>query len=816
MTSPTEVGPHWDGLFDAVNRLGRPELDRRWREARQVLRENGVTYNVYGDPTGLGRAWNLDPLPLVIAPADADLLARGLEQRARLLEAVVADIYGPQVALKEGLIPAELVFANPGFLRPLHGLTPAGGRFLHLVAANLGRDSDGNWRVLGDRTQSPSGAGYALENRIVTARALPEAFHDCRVDRLARFFGVLRDQIGAAAPARFNAAPRVVLLTPGPYNETYFEHAYLARYLGLTLVEGGDLTVRDDKVYLKVLGGLQPIDAIFRRLDDDYCDPLELRPDSYLGVPGLVNAVRAGNVAVANALGAGVLESPALSAYLPRLCRHFLSEDLVLPAARAWWLGDAAGRAEALSDLSAVVVKPRFLAGQLEPVVVGELSSSLQEWWRGELAERPEHYVAQERLMLSTVPVLSDDGFVPRKCVLRGYAAAAPNGRFAVMPGGLTRVSATEQPVVTMQGGGNSKDTWFPANGPVSDYTLLPPSGLPVELSRCGGDLPSRAADNLYWLGRHVERADGTARLLRAIVVRLAERPAPGDTPEMPALLGALARLIGPGSGEAHSEALDATFHVSRGGGLGSALANMAKSAGAVRDRISLDMGRAFAEAARIPADEQARTANGSPTISDTLEVLDRAVLALAAVAGMAAEGMTRTDAYHFLDIGRRVERSLYVGNLLVGALSYPEANESPVLDAVLEISDAAMTYRRRYLGNLRPDAVLDLLVFDETNPRSLAAQLTRLCDSVDRLPRSGLPALLAPDRQAAAECLDRVRSARPTELATLDAHGFRPELARLEADLATLLPALSNILTEQYLTHQPASRHTGRDAGAP
>src|SRR4051794_18801450 len=348
--------PHWAPFFRSMADLGPSELARRWRDAQHLIRENGVTYNVYGDPRGIARPWQLDPVPLVIAPAEAAHLERGLVQRARLLELVLADLYGPQQLLQSGLVPPELVFPNPGFLRPCHGIRLPGGRFLHLYAANLGRGTDGHFRVLGDRTQAPSGAGYALENRIVMTRTLPEAFRDCRVHRLALFFRALRDSLRAIAP-RNKDNPRIVLLTPGPYNETYFEHAYLARYLGYTLVEGGDLTVRDNRVFLKVLGGLQQVDVIFRRLDDDYCDPLELRPDSFLGVPGLTHAVRSGTVAVANALGTGLLETPALMAYLPRLCRELLGEDLWLPSVPTWWCGDPEGLGYVLDHLDDVVIK---------------------------------------------------------------------------------------------------------------------------------------------------------------------------------------------------------------------------------------------------------------------------------------------------------------------------------------------------------------------------------------------------------------------------------------------------------------------------
>ena len=331
-----EARPHWHDFLESLGELGLPELTRRWEEAKHLIRENGVTYNVYGDPRGMERPWQLDPIPLVVAPAEAKRLEDGLIQRGRLLDAILRDLYGPQKSLQSGLLPPELIYPNPAFLRSCHGMKLPGKRYLHLYAANIGRSANGSFWVLGDRTQAPSGAGYALENRIVLSRMLPDTFRNCQVYRLALFFRTLRETLRSIAPGNRDN-PRIVLLTPGPFNETYFEHAYLARYLGYTLVEGGDLTVRDDRVFLKVLGGLQPVDVILRRLDDDFCDPLELRPDSTLGVPGLVQAVRAGNVAVANSIGSGLMETAGFLAFLPRLCRQLLGEELRLPSVPTWW-----------------------------------------------------------------------------------------------------------------------------------------------------------------------------------------------------------------------------------------------------------------------------------------------------------------------------------------------------------------------------------------------------------------------------------------------------------------------------------------------
>jgi uncharacterized circularly permuted ATP-grasp superfamily protein len=531
-----------------------------------------------------------------------------------------------------------------------------GRRFLHLYAADLGRSPDGTYFVLRDRTQAPSGAGYALENRIVLSRMLPETFRDCRVQRLSLFFQTLRDSLRSIAPGGPDH-PRVVLLTPGPYNETYFEHAFLARYLGYTLVEGADLTIRDDRVYLKLLGGLQPVDVILRRLDDDYCDPLELRGGSFLGVPGLVQAVRAGNVVLANALGSGLVESPALLAYLPALCRHLLGEDLKLPSVSTWWCGEHDAREHVLANLDRMVIKRTFPTSRRGPVFGESLGFSQRKDLVEAVRARPHDFVGQEQLRLSTTPVLVGGQIRPRHLVLRSFLTSA-GASYAVMPGGLTRVSSADGTLdVTMQEGGGSKDTWVVSDSPVSDFSLLPPTVQAVDLSRGGGDLPSRVADDLYWLGRFVE---GAVRLLRVILVRITEQSGLADVPELLCLLRALTYqtktypgFLGEGAEERIAspvkELLAVVFEVKRPGSLASMVDSLHRLAGRVRDRISTDMWRILSslDLEADPDDPTARRA-----LSEVIDLLDRKVITLAAFGGLVAEGMTRGQGWRFLDAG--------------------------------------------------------------------------------------------------------------------------------------------------------------------
>ncbi|HND51001.1 MAG TPA: circularly permuted type 2 ATP-grasp protein, partial [Pirellulaceae bacterium] len=522
----------WERFAQGLQELGPQALGQRAEQARRLLRENGVSYNVLGAPQGPDRPWELDPIPLVVPSADWRKLADGVAQRARLLNELLADLYGPQRLLAEGVLPPAMVFGHPGFLLPCHGLAPPQRIFLHLYAAHLARENDGRWVVLADRAQGPSGAGYALENRIVTSRVLPHHFQTLHVERLASFFIALRETLHSLAPRQLDN-PRIVLLSPGPRSSTYFEDGYLARYLGYSLIEGGDLTVRGDAVYLKTLGGLLQVDVILRRLADDDCDPLELRADSITGVPGLLQAARNGQVVIANALGSGLLEAPALLAFLPEACRMLLGEELQLPSVPTWWSGRASDLSYILAHLDELIIRPAFLHRTTQPILGWQLSDSQRAELVDKLRRHPGQHVAQARVERSTAPVWTPHGVQPWRVGLRTFAAAFGN-EYRVMPGGLSRVSAGRDFIGESLGAGQgSKDVWVLSEGPVETVTLLRPVRAAVELRRSVNDLPSRVADNLFWLGRHVERAEGMVRHLRSAVVRMTNELDPAGLPEL-------------------------------------------------------------------------------------------------------------------------------------------------------------------------------------------------------------------------------------------------------------------------------------------
>jgi uncharacterized circularly permuted ATP-grasp superfamily protein/uncharacterized alpha-E superfamily protein len=801
VAGPGVVRPHCEAFVRSLEGLGPLEIASRWESARRAIRDNGVTYNVYGDPEGVDRPWELDPMPLLVSPAEWSHLEAGLAQRTRLLNLILADLYGPQQLLRKKLLPPSLVLANPAFLRPCHGISVPRQIYLHLHAMDLARSPDGQWWVLADRTQAPSGAGYTLENRIVLSRSFPEAFRDCHVQRLASFFSAYRDTLTALAPNRRDPAT-VVLLTPGPYNETYFEHAYLARYLGFTLVEGGDLTVRDRRVFIKTLEGLEPADVVFRRLDDGYCDPLELRGDSSLGVPGLVEAARAGTVAIANSLGSGVIETAAIMPFLPTVCRELLGEALMLPSVATWWCGQPRELQYVLEHLDQLVTKRAYSSGHQDPVFGRRLTQKERAALADEMRARPEEFVAQEQVALSTAPAWIGHRLEPRPVVLRSYVAAAGDS-YMVMPGGLTRVaSASDVPIVSMQRGGGSKDTWVIADGPVSPVSLLAPPGGAIR--RRATELSSRVADNLFWLGRHAERFEHMMRLLRSLVVRVTAEDTTEETPELVALLQVLVgmELLPARFGQPlrlldlERELLAFLFKQSPQAGLRATPNQLRRIASVVRDRLSQDTWRIINQ---LHQDFHFR--HGRMQFDDMLAHLNRMITDLAAFSGMEMENMTRGHGWRFLDVGRRLERSLNLTSLLRRAVAV-QPSPTAMLEPLLEIADSVMTYRRRYYARPQLPLVLDLLLADHTNARALAFQISALSQHVQHLPRDRKAPSTTKEERLIAAAAVTLREAVLDALGHPEEDGQFPELTDLLGSLDEDLRSLSDAITYFYFSH--------------
>ncbi|MGA2777575.1 MAG: circularly permuted type 2 ATP-grasp protein [Steroidobacteraceae bacterium] len=709
------VRPHWRTLIDRLAGDGAEAVRRGADLARRLIVENGVTYNVYADPQGRDRPWMLDPLPLLLTAQEWREIELGVAQRARLLDALLADLYGPQHLLAEGMVPPELPFGHPNFLWPCHGLNPLGNYRLHVYAVDISRSADGRWWALADRTQTPSGPGYALENRQIVTRIFPDLVNDLGVRSLGGFFVALREHLLSFADGA--EPPLAVVLTPGSFNETYFEHAYLARQLGLPLVEGHDLTVRGDTLFLKTLGGLRRVHAVLRRLDDDFCDPVELRGDSALGVPGLIGVVRAGRVVMANALGSGVLESAAWMGFMPAISERLFGEKLRLPSVATWWCGEQAALDYVIEHIDELVIKPTYPNQRFDALFGRDLETPARAELIERLRERPYAYVAQERLAFSQAPVWRNGathGFAARALGIRVYAIATPTG-YRVMPGGLARIAGDGAvDVVSMQRGGGSKDVWVltPDLRPIEEF-----SGAPTQprTQIRHDELPSRLVENLYWMGRYSERCDSKARLLRA---SLGVRSNAALWSTAVAVCRHFGCMRDPGEDLTHKAGSANLPMFSEANPLGVAadLQRLVRCASQARSRLSAENWRAIGVLQREFHDAWQRSA-------DPREILDRMLLSLAALAGFAHDDMTQDDGWRLMMLGRRLERLQFLAELLAQRLAGGSTPSQAELEWLLDIGDSTITYRTRYLASPQLAATIDLLVFDHSNPRSLAFQ---------------------------------------------------------------------------------------------
>ncbi len=856
---------HYDGLRDGL--LARPawqtflasaiatlpadertpqallsQFDELHASLARKIEDNGVTYNLYSDAVDnngrQARPWSLDLLPMIMTETEWRQVERGVAQRADLLNRILADVYGPQELIRDGKLPTALVHGHPGFLRAAHGVVPRGQTHLHIAAFDLARGPDGNWWVMSQRAQAPSGLGYALENRMIVSRLFPDAFRALHVDKLATSYQTLMASLAAHSPAGDDA--RMVLLTPGPYNETYFEHVYLARYLGITLVEGGDLVVRDQRVWLKTLNGLQAVDVILRRLDDDFLDPLELRADSALGIPGLMQAWRAGNVVLANAPGTGFLESTAILGFLPKLCESLLGETLAIPSIASWWCGEKAALRALMPQLGDYVLKPTFndRGRRFVPAIGKALSAREREQWAGRIALRPEDFAAQAFLPLSHTPSWQGAGASPpiasRAAMVRVFALSNGPGRWHVMPGGLARIAPEGRDVVSMYRGGSSADFWVITGHGSDDATPLSPTLTPLSTHRTPLGVSSRAAENLFWFGRYTERLENATRLARVTLEALASEAE--ETPQTLEWLhrlaianGLVSRAVPSPRQAAHvfERALIASLS-DRDGRLGAysvaaTLGALRQAAFAVRERLAIEQwslvaasasefesmlgsGHSPRQAANAPTQQSPNaTTQQSPnaTTQQSLRALDRLSVNVMAMTGAQTDRMTRDDGWRLLSIGRHLERMSTLADALAEAFATGSLESDIGLSLVLSLFDSTITYRSRYLQRRDPEALLELLVLNRDNPRSLAWIAQTLASRVAKLsdtPAGVVPPLLAtymlPHRWPAAQ------------IAALAARSDKSDLVAMLRTVANDACAISDALSQRYFSHAEGAAH--------
>ena len=741
-------GP-WNSFFEHLGADGIGDLNRRAHNLQRQIRDNGVTYNVYADAAkGLQRPWALDLFPMLVSPQDWAHIEAGVLQRARLLNGVMADLYGPRELLKRAMLPAALVQGHPGYLRAMQGVRPPGDTWLNIVAFDLAHGPDGTWSVIGQRTQAPSGLGYLLENRIAIARQFPKAFSGMKVQRLAASYSALVDGIKKMAPEGDNA--RIALLTPGPYNETYFEHAYLARYLGLTLVEGNDLTVRDQRLYLKTLRGLEPVNALIKRLDDEWLDPLEMRSDSTLGVPGLMQVLRAGNLLLANAPGSAPLESSALLGFLPAISRHLLNEELLLPSLNTWWCGEDAALREVLPLLKKSVIKATYPRSGVETTMGQAQSQSALDEWSGRMLRHPDDHTVQSWLPLSQTPTWADRQITPRSAMLRVFALSDGPQSWRVLPGGLVRLAPRGELIAAMQRGGSSADCWVMTEGQVDRTTLLQAAPTTLDLAHQERPVTSRAAENLFWLGRYTERAENAIRLARIVLEHLdgEERGSASlmnwfsamaeenalVLPDVPTATQS-ARVFARSLVAALSTPPDAetpSFSV------GYNLLALRNTASQVRERLSQEHWNLIERAASSFASECAALSTETElTYTDALAALQNASDLLAAITGSQTDRMVRDNGWRLLSIGRHIERLTTLARALELAMEHDCLQDTDGFEAVIALFDSTITFHAQYQQRRDMVALMDLLVLDRDNPRSLGWVVQTLRARLARLSQS-------------------------------------------------------------------------------
>ncbi len=809
VTGQKSIRYHWQGILSIIRALPGGGLSERVESARRQLAESGATVNLLDDRGA--PSWSFDPLPFVITPDEWTEIEAGLIQRATLLNGILADLYGPQKLLAEKLVPPMLVHANRHFLRACRvtdGVTPA--RPLAQYAVDLIRQPDGSWCVLADHTEVPAGIGYALEIRRVLARSLPEAFRSIPVRHLRPFVDRWHDSLAAMAPGVAN--PNMAVLTPGSLSSTYFEHVYLSRTLGVPLVEGGDLVARDGVLSIKTLAGLRPVQVLLRRLDSSFADPLELRADSALGVTGLVETTRSGEVTLANALGSGLVETPALMPFLGQLCQRLLNQTLTLPSPDVWWLGEPPAYAFAMAQLGSMIVRP-CLGQDREPIVVGKLDAAERKALEQRIGAHPGQFVAQYPVVPSLSPKWDGTGGLePADMVLRCFVVADGQG-WRVLPGGLAREPTGETALSGLgRLNGTLKDVWVLTED-AADVQIPPARRFhQLAVERGGAELQSRVADNLYWLGRYIERLDSDARLLRTAVNRVAQGViGPRDAAELRLLARLLERAnLMPSSAALsmpESSAFQQGLVASEKRGLATVLDSIQRISDSLRDRFSSDMTSVVGPQMRQI--RQGLVASRGD-LDPLLAALDRIIRFCATLSGLAQENMTRGTGWLFLDLGRRIERAQYVLTSALGPFQQSPIDWEAAMRLALELCDSTISYRWRYLGQLQPAPVLDLVLLDDSNPRAFAFQLRAIKNHLERLDQasgahvSPLPESFEADLQEVVRQFGgEEKSWRHEGLALAMLRDVTNEgLERLEA--------LSEAITRAYFSHVPAAQAVG------
>jgi uncharacterized circularly permuted ATP-grasp superfamily protein/uncharacterized alpha-E superfamily protein len=797
------IRPHWRYLLQSLESLGAEQIEERQKKTRRILRDDGATFKIYDEPEA-NQNWQLNPIPTLIQSDEWNSIEIGLVERAELFNLILLDFYGDKNLIRQGIIPPELLFSHQGFLRPCHGFKMSARHQLVLHAVDLVRDVNGKFCIMGDRTQAPSGAGYALENRTVMNRVFPSLFRDSQVHRLSLFFSRLRQGLQQLNPNGGNA--HIVVLTPGIYNEAYFEHAYLANYLGFPLVQGGDLSVRNGYLWMKSLEGLKRVDVILRRVDDVYCDPVELKGDSRLGVPGLLEVARLGHVAIANPLGSSVLENPALLRYLPQVSKHLLGRELQIPSVKTWWCGDKKDLDYVCDNLKNLLIKPTYRKPGLYEVYGPELDETKLLAWQNRIRKNPYQFVAQEFISGANTPTWKEARIQPRPSILRTFSVTC-DGSYAVMPGGLTRVNLdADKKIISNQRGSVSKDTWVLASEPEKQLTLRQPAASNLVDSQ--QSLPSRVVENLFWMGRYAERAESALRLLRTVFTQLNKTE---KLPESVAntLLTAVTHVTTtyPGFTDVNPlvfkhpepELVSIILDQKRMGSVANNLNAMIFAAEQVKEQFSSDVQRVMNNIG--DQFNELKSNFDADSIYAPEEALTPLITNLLALVGLVHESMTRDYGWRFIEIGRHLERSLQIINSVRSLLTTDpgEMEQEILIESSLMSSEALISYRRLYQNGIHIEQALDLILLDPKNPRSLIYQFTQLENHFSELP--GDKNRLGTKQKFLLEATTALNLSEVSQLAKTT-NSVRSDLDQLLSRLQYLIANTNKAVSQRYFDH--------------
>lgn len=806
-----EIKPEWRYLLGSLHDLGAQGVSERQQKARRILRDDGASYNIYSGEGGTSSSWELDPVPHVIGSEDWSRIEAGLQERSELFNLILRDLYGPRTLLRYGQLPPEALFGHGGFLRACDGIQMPGEHELILHAADMVRQRDGSMCVLSDRTQVPSGAGYVLENRTVMSRVFPSLYRDSQVHRIATFYQRLRLKLLSLSPT--DEAPLIAFLTPGGQNENYFEHSYLASYLGFPLVQAGDLVVRNGFLWMKSMDGLKRVDILLRRVDDVFCDPVELRSDSRLGVPGLLEVVRSGNVVVANPLGSGLLENAIFLKYLPAISRTLLGREPRLASVQTYWCGDEEDLAFVTANIRKLIIKPAYRGSGISSVWGGSLSDEQVDQLLATIRRKRYQYVAQERLEQPHIPAFAQGTLQPRPFLLRTFSVAAESS-YQILAGGLTRIANDAQSrVISMQSGCPSKDTWVTATEPErTAHVDVVPENIRSAMNSPLVSLPSRVVENLYWLGRYAERAEASLRLLRTVFVLLnGEEPISANARKI--LLHTVSRTTAtlPGFTAASEQVLaapeDELLRIIRDGSLAgsvpSTLNAMLASADESKELLSTDTMRVINDLRDAMQELDVTLASGLTSAPE--EALDPLVTALSALSGLMHESMIRGIGWRFMELGKRIERGFQIIGI-VRSLMTPvvdEQDQATLLNALLVSMEVLITYRRRGRQRSGVQLGLQLVMLDEGNPRSLLFQLERLQQHLAHLPQAAKQGgALDEESRALLEATTSLKLSRLPQLLEA-ATTTREEMEQLLSRLEKLMQDFNRIVSDKYFDHR-------------